>query len=49
MWKALQHKFMASSADDVPLCLREAQKMQLTIDRLKNTANLHLFKRDYLE
>lgn len=49
MWKVLQHKFMASSADDVPLFLREAQKMQLTIDRLKNTANLNLFKTDYLE
>ncbi|ENU17539.1 hypothetical protein QUG64_01805 [Acinetobacter lwoffii] len=49
MWKALQHKFMASSADDVPLFLREAQKMQLTIDRLTNTANLNLFKTDYLE
>lgn len=31
MWKALQHKFMASSADDLSLCLREAQKMQLAI------------------
>ncbi len=49
MWKALQHKFMAFSANEVPLCLREAQKMQLTIDRLKNTANLNLFKTDYLE
>ncbi len=49
MWKALQHKFMASSADDLPLCLREAQKMQLAIDRLTNTANLKLFKTDYLE
>ena len=49
MWKVLQHKFMASSADDVPLFLREAQKMQLTIDRLTNTANLNLFKTDYLE
>ncbi|ENU61884.1 MULTISPECIES: hypothetical protein [Acinetobacter] len=49
MWKALQHKFMASSADNLTLCLREAQKMQLTIDRLKNTANLNLFKTDYLE
>jgi len=49
MWKILQHKFMASSADDVPLFLREAQKMQLTIDRLTNTANLNLFKTDYLE
>ena len=49
MWKALQHKFMASSADDLPLCLREAQKMQLAIDRLTNTANLNLFTTDYLE
>jgi len=49
MWKALQHKFMASSADDLPLCLREAQKMQLAIDRLTNTANLNLVKTDYLE
>ena len=49
MWKALQHKFMPSSADDLPLCLREAQKMQLAIDRLTNTANLNLFKTDYLE
>ena len=49
MWKVLQHKFMASSADNVPLCLREAQKMQLTIVRLTNTANLNLFKTDYLE
>lgn len=49
MWKALQHKFMASSADDLPLCLREAQKMQLAIDRLNNTANLNLFNTDYLE
>ena len=49
MWKALQHKFMASSAGNLPLCLREAQKMQLAIDRLTNTANLTLFKTDYLE
>ncbi|MCO8095330.1 hypothetical protein [Acinetobacter lwoffii] len=49
MWKALQHKFMTSSTDDVPLCLREAKKMQLAIDRLTNTANLNLFKTDYLE
>lgn len=49
MWKALQHKFMASSAENVPLCLREAQKMQLAIDRLTNTTNLTLFKTDYLE
>jgi len=50
MWKTLQHKFMASMAEQVPLHLQEAaQKMQLTIDRLENTANLSLFKTDYLE
>ncbi len=50
MWKTLQHKFMAPMADQVPLHLQEAaQKMQLTIDRVENTANLSLFKTDYLE
>ena len=50
MWKTFQHKFMAPMADQVLLHLQEAaQKMQLTIDRLENTANLNLFKRDYLE
>ncbi len=50
MWKTLQHKFMASMGEQVPLHLQEAaQKMQLTIDRLENTANLNLFKTDYLE
>ena len=50
MWKRLQHKFISSSVDEVPLHLKEAaRKMQLTIDRLENTANLNLFKTDYLE
>lgn len=50
MWKTLQHKFMASLGEQVPLHLQEAaQKMQLTIDRLENMANLNLFKTDYLE
>ena len=50
MWKTLQHKFMASMGEQVPLHLQEAaQKMQLTIDRLENMANLNLFKTDYLK
>ncbi|MFV5491853.1 hypothetical protein [Acinetobacter sp. ASP199] len=50
MLKALQYKFMSSRAAEVPLYLQEAaRKMQLTIDRIENTANLKLFKTDYLE
>ncbi|MBD8008455.1 MULTISPECIES: hypothetical protein [Acinetobacter] len=50
MWKALQHTFIASTADELPLHLREAtRKMQLAINRLESTANLNLFKTDYLE
>lgn len=50
MWKAIRHNFIVSTADQAPLYLREATpKMQLTIDRLENTANLNLFKTDYLE
>ncbi|GAA5555923.1 hypothetical protein Asch01_00621 [Acinetobacter schindleri] len=50
MWKLKQSKFISSTANAAAYYLQEAsRKMQLTIDRLENTANLKLFKTDYLE
>ncbi|WP_347456863.1 hypothetical protein [Acinetobacter thermotolerans] len=50
MLKVLKNVLNMGSEGQVPGYLQEAaEKMQLTIDRLQNTANLVLFKTDYLE
>lgn len=50
MLKVLKNVLNMGSEGEVASYLQEAaEKMQLTIDRLQNTANLVLFKTDYLE
>ncbi|WP_171266000.1 hypothetical protein [Acinetobacter sp. LoGeW2-3] len=50
MLNTLKNILNLSAEHEAPSYLQDAaQKMQLTIDRLENTANLNLFKTDYLE
>ena len=50
MLDTVKCKLNLNHQEAMPFYLQEAvAKMELTIDRLENTANLNLFNTDYLE